>query len=229
MSDTASNYPFHFKSQFPVSLSHFPHNPIQKNLPSLKTIYNFLNYRSWRICMTEKNESLEYQQALKQYYWKCFLSEFSKILIFLLIAIFLGLIKEYLVALFSMMFLRSIGGGLHYKHYISCLFVSFCFLFGSIVLAILFQPPFIPVILSLFLCAITGYLLVPITSENRPPATEKQIISCKRRTFFLIFVFSILACICPFSRLFFIGYWTIILHIIQLCMAHFIKEVKKHV
>ena len=70
-------------------------------------------------------ENIEYEKKMNEYYLKCFLLEFSKICIFFIFFSLLGLIPEYLIALLSLMLLRSNGGGLHYKHYISCLAVSF--------------------------------------------------------------------------------------------------------
>lgn len=175
---------------------------------------------------TTSKELTEYEKKLQEYYWKCFISEFSKIIFFFLFFTLLGFTKEYFVALLSLMLLRNNGGGLHCKHYISCLLVSFLFLFGSILLAIYITPPRSIICISTLICILPGYYLVPITSCNRPAATPLQIKKSKFRTLILLSLFFILVCICPANRYLYIGFWTVILHIAQLTLAHFIKEVK---
>lgn len=175
-----------------------------------------------------KRELTEREQKLNEYYWKCFLSEFSKICIFLVIFILLDLTKEYFFALLYLMILRNNGGGLHCKHYTSCLLVSFTFLYSSIMLAMHITPSKPVACTSIFLCALLGYFLVPVTSSNRPAATPAQITKCKRNTVFIILLFFILICLCPYNTYILIGYWTIILHILQLCIAYITKEVNRN-
>lgn len=175
-----------------------------------------------------KRELTERERKLNEYYWKCFLSEFSKICIFLVIFILLGLTKEYLFALLYLMMLRNNGGGLHCKHYTSCLLVSFTFLYSSIMLAIYIVPTKLVACTSIFLCALIGYLLAPVTSSNRPTATPEQITKSKRNTLIIIILFFTLICLCPYNTYILIGYWTVILHILQLCIAHITKEVNRN-
>lgn len=178
-----------------------------------------------RMKSKSKRELTEREKKLNEYYWKCFLSEFSKICIFLVIFILLGLTKEYLFALLYLMILRNNGGGLHCKHYTSCLLVSFTFLYSSIMLAIHITPSKPVSCTSILLCALLGYFLVPVTSSNRPAATPNQITKSKRNTIIIILLFFILICFCPYNIYIFIGYWTVTLHIIQLIIAHITKEV----
>lgn len=173
-------------------------------------------------------ELSEYEKKLQEYYWKCFVSEFSKIILFLIVYMFLNLTMEYFVALFYLMLLRNNGGGLHCKHYISCLLVSFTFISASIFLGIYaVLPPVLPYIITL-LCSVVGYFLVPITSNNRPEATPEQTKMSKRNTVIIILLFLMLMCICPNHTYVNIGFWTILLHIIQLIVAYFTKEVKRN-
>lgn len=170
----------------------------------------------------------EYEKKLIEYYWKCFISEFSKICIFFIIFMILGLLPEYFVALFTLITLRSNGGGLHFDHYISCLAVSFTFLYGSIFLSKYVLPPQGIIYVSVLLCVLIGYHLVPITSSNRPPATSIQIQRSKRNTVIIILLFFITMCTCPNISYIYICYWTVILHILQLIIAY-LKEVKRNV
>ena len=157
------------------------------------------------------------------------MSEFSKICIFLIIFIFLDLTTEYIFSLLYLMLLRNNGGGLHCKHYISCLLVSFTFIYVSIFLAIYITVPKPLTYISIVLCMLFGYYLVPITSNNRPAATPLQIKRCKQNTVSIIILFFILICLCPHSTYIYIGYWTIILHILQLLIAQAKREVSKNV
>lgn len=174
-------------------------------------------------------ELTAYENKLREYYWKCFISEFSKVFIFLIIFSLLGLLPEYLIALLSLVPLRNHGGGLHCKHYLSCLLVSFSFLSASIVLATYLVPPKPFIFISTLLCAVIGYCLVPITSNSRPPATFEQRKKSKRNTAIIILLFFLLLCICAHNTYLYICYWTVILHIFQLIIGYFIKEVKQNV
>lgn len=178
---------------------------------------------------SKKRELTERERKLKEYYWKCFLSEFSKICIFLIVFILLGLTTEYIFALLYLMLLRNNGGGLHFKHYISCLLVSFIFLYGSISLAMYVTPAKPAMYISILLCSLLGYYLVPVTSSNRPAATLTQVKKSKRNTVVIISLFFLLICLCPHNTYIYVGYWTIILHILQLLVAHITKEVKRNV
>jgi accessory gene regulator B len=175
-----------------------------------------------------KRELTERERKLNEYYWKCFYSEFSKICIFLIIFILLDLTTEYIFALLYLMVLRNNGGGLHCNSYISCLLVSFTFLYSSIILAIHITPTKSVACTSILFCALLVYFLVPATSNNRPAPTHEQIIKCKRNSIIIILIFFITICTCPFNIYVRIGYWTVILHILQLIIAHIAKEVKSN-
>lgn len=165
-------------------------------------------------------EYTEYEKKLQRYYLEGFISEFSKICIFFIIFAFLGLIPEYIIALLTLISLRGNGGGLHFNHYISCLVVSFAFLYSSVLLSLYVIPAQIIVYVSMILCALIGYILVPITSTNRPPATSVQKRRSKRSTVLTILFYFILLCICPGTTYVYICYWTVILHILQLFIAY---------
>jgi len=172
-------------------------------------------------------EYTEYEKKLRRYYMLGFISEFSKICIFFVFFAFLGLIPEYLIALIAMFSLRGIGGGLHFNHYVTCLIVSFAFVCGSIFLALYITPHPIVIYISTLLCALIGYLLVPITSTNRPPATPEQITKSKRNTTIVILFYFILLCICPDATWSLICYWTVILHIVQLMVAYIMNKINR--
>jgi len=174
--------------------------------------------------LKSESVSVDYEKRLQKYYLQCFISEFSKILIFLFIFMVLHLTKEYFTALLFLMVLRAHGGGLHFNHYISCLFVSFSFLFTAIILAITVTPSRFFLCIAVLICILPGYLLVPITSTNRPEATPEQVKRSKRNTLYILSVIFIMMCICPLTTYIYIGFWTVLLHIFQLMIAYFIRR-----
>jgi len=166
------------------------------------------------------DNDIAYQKEVRLYLFKAFIYEFSKILIFMVIAIYFHIFKEYLAALFFLVILRSTGGGLHLKHYSSCLLVSLIVLFASILLGAAYHPDRWIMILTLLIGTIIGQHLVPITSSNRPPANETQVKHSKRNTTIILLIISAMICICPLNIYLYIGFWTVIIHILQLIIAH---------
>lgn len=173
----------------------------------------------------QKSEAdLAYERELRIYFFKAFVYEFSKIIIFLCFAAFFNIVKEYLVALLFLMLVRTSGGGLHLRTYIGCLIVSFIFLYSSIFLAWICKPHQVVMAIILAFCALIGRYLVPITSDNRPEASIEQVRNSKRNTFIIIISMSILICICPLNIYSYICFWTVVLHLLQLFFAHYIKR-----
>lgn len=171
----------------------------------------------------------EYEKELQKYAILCLISEGSKILIFFLIFGYLGLLKEYAVALLVMMTLRCNGGGLHCKHYFSCLLLSFLVLASSILMG-LYMPihnPYAAIIL--LACAYAGYRLVPVVSRTRPEPDEALICRSRKNTVRFILAYFILICICPYNTYLNICIWTVMIHIAQLSLAKQLQRRSKYV
>lgn len=171
-----------------------------------------------------EEELLEYRKAMKKYYIECVIVEGSKIIIFLIIFAFLHKIPEFLIALTAMFFVRTSGGGLHCKHYCTCLFLSFVILYSSIYLGINVPIPNKYAIISLIFCAWAGYRLVPVVSSNRPTPEPEQIKHSKEQTLIILLTFCVLTCICPDNQYMNICIWTIYIHVIQLLLAKFLQR-----
>lgn len=176
---------------------------------------------------TQGQMSAAYKKQLIKYLFQCIISEGSKILLFSVIFLKVGLIKEFCFALFLLILLRTNGGGLHFKHYISCFAVSFLVLSGSILLAIKFPFPNLASGITLVACIMLGYWCVPVVSANRPPANEVLIKKSKRNTVLVIFAYLILICIVPANRYTNIGVWIVVIHICQLLLAKILKRRRK--
>lgn len=181
--------------------------------------------------MSLKNQNLktpefseEYQKQLVKYLFQCILSEGSKIILFALIFLNFRLLKEYLYALVLLVLLRTNGGGLHFKHYLSCLAMSFCVLFGSVMLGIYLPMPYIIAIFITGISILIGYKYVPVMSANRPPASDKLVKKSKRNTAIILTVYFILICIAPLNRYLRIGVWIILMHILQLLLAEYLRK-----
>lgn len=168
---------------------------------------------------TKKKALTDYEKKLLAFYGKCFICESTKIVIYFVIFHFLGLTKEFLAALIFMAMLRISGGGLHFKHYLSCLFASFLLL-GLAILAGIYVFLPLPVMLLLSLgCLVAAYRLVPIQAPTRPDATKQLIRSSKRHTAVKIILIMILICIFPKNVFINIGFWTLVIHAVQLAIA----------
>lgn len=175
----------------------------------------------------DTNFSEEYKKQLIKYLFQCIISEGSKILLFSIIFLRFGLLKEFLCSLILLTFLRTNGGGLHFKHYTSCLVVSFLVFLTSIVLGIKvsFSNPLAAILV--LGCIRLGYWCVPVVSANRPPASEKLIKKSKRNTVLILLAFLILICIVPTNRYINIGVWIVVIHIGQLVLAKLLRRRKK--
>lgn len=165
-----------------------------------------------------------YKKELVKYLYLCIISEGSKILLFSVVFFNIGLLKEYIFALILLILLRTNGGGLHFKHYISCLIVSFFVLSSSILLGIKLPFSNLASVIILTICIILGYWSVPIVSANRPTANEKLIKKSKRNTVLILSVYLILVCIVSANRYTNIGVWIVIIHICQLLLAKILKR-----
>lgn len=165
----------------------------------------------------------EYQKQLVKYLFHCILSEGSKIIIFSILFLRWNRFEEFGAALIFLMILRVNGGGIHCKHYINCFLLSFVMILSSILLALNVFIPAPLMIAITSICAVFGYLLVPVTSSNRPAATIAVIKKSKRHTLFVMLGLIVLICGFPDILFFHIGFWTIILHILQLLIAKIIK------
>lgn len=175
---------------------------------------------------TIEHMTIEYKKQLIKYLFLCILSEGSKILLFSIIFLRIHLFSEFLFSIVLLILLRTNGGGLHFKHYASCLVVSFLIILGSITLGIYFPIENLTLKTILIIFIFLGYWCVPVISGNRPPASDRLIKKSKRNTIVILVTYLTLICIIPTNRYFNIGIWIIIIHIFQLLLAKFTKRRK---
>ncbi|MBO5031462.1 MAG: accessory gene regulator B family protein [Lachnospiraceae bacterium] len=155
---------------------------------------------------------------------KCIVYDLSKFVIILLFFCFTGNLNEYLFAVMISVPLRTQSGGLHFKHYWSC----FLFSFGYFVFVIYGLQriilPFSLLILFMAVCAIINFALSPIQSASRPSLPDAERHSIKQKTFMITVYSAVIVLLFYHTPLAATGYWTIILHSLQLLIAYFIRK-----
>lgn len=158
------------------------------------------------------------------YKLKCIIYDLSKFIIISIFFIIVGLFKEFLFASMISAPLRIYSGGLHFKHYWTC----FLFSFGYFVLLILGLST-IPLSIYLssiimVLCSIINFCLSPVQSATRPPLSTTELQRTKQKTFILSIYCILIILIFYNTPLASVGYWTILLHTMQLIIAKLMKK-----
>ena len=173
--------------------------------------------------------SQEYISRIKKYYIQCIISEGSKIFIFAIVFNALSLFQEYVITLLILLILRTNGGGIHCKKYISCFLLSFSMILGNIVLAQYYPTSSSIRLIILMLCIPITVTLVPITSHSRPKLKKSVIKKSKLITFFFIIFFLLYTYLIPPNIIHTIGFWTIIMHTCQLILANILRRRSQNV
>ncbi len=171
----------------------------------------------------EMNLSLSEQKFII-YKLKCIFNDFSKFIIISIFFAFVGLFKEFLFASMISIPLRIYSGGLHFKHYLSC----FLFSFGYFILLIyglsaISLPIYLSIILMI-LCSIINFCLSPIQSASRPPLPIAESQRVKQKSFMLSLYCMLIILLFYQTPLASVGYWTILLHSVQLIIANLQKK-----
>lgn len=174
--------------------------------------------------MKKKTLSQEYISRIKRYYMQCIISEGSKIFLFAIIFNALSLFQEYVISLLMLLVLRTNGGGIHCKKYVSCFLLSFFMLLGNIVLAQYYPTSSSIRLIVLLLCLPIAVALAPITSHSRPKLKNKVVKKSKLITFIFISCFLLYTYLIPPNTIQSIGFWTIIMHTCQLILANILKR-----
>lgn len=164
----------------------------------------------------------DYQMKQLEFLLKTLTSEFTKLILIGLF--FMDVLPEYIFATLALALLRVSTGGLHCRRYISCLCVSFLYVFLCIrVLPLLYVPKLFQMIL-LFICLLTNYYIGPVTSEIHMALSVGCIQRVKLQAFVIIFFFLVTTYILPENPLLTVCFWVVILHTIQLLIAKIHKK-----
>lgn len=163
----------------------------------------------------------DYQIAQLKYLLFTILSESTKFII--LGFIFKNNFISFLYSIILLSALRLTTGGLHCASYLSCFVTTLFFLFMSLYILPLIKLPLFVISLLLCICALTNFIIGPISSERRLPlnATTKKRLAYQ--SLFIIFIHLILLLYFK-NNLLIIGNWLVISHTLQLIIANVQKR-----
>lgn len=159
------------------------------------------------------------EQKLFVYYLKCILYDVSKLVLFLFIFSLLHLLPEFLLTFIVQFPLRTISGGLHFRHYWSCFAFSLVYLFLIIALSSKILIPFEIGVVLLLLCVIIIYQIGQVRSPSRPSLSDAELLRRKRAVLIATGCETIIAVLIYQTTFAPIIYWSIILHTLQLIIG----------
>lgn len=150
--------------------------------------------------------------------------EFSKFIILGIVFALVGLFREYVVLMLTLILIRTFSGGIHFNHFSSCFLFTAIFIALPVLLSsIVVLPHTIQVIILAASVSIT-YLTGPVTSPKRLPLqygryrTYRLISTGIALIWFFVFAF---ARVFPYRNLCF---WVISLQTIQLICAKLARK-----
>lgn len=171
----------------------------------------------------------DYQIKLIRFSLTGILYDVSKTLLFALYFYATGKFVEFLFAIVPLILLRTKTGGLHFRKYITCLLVSFVYLYTVInILPALVTVHPLAIYPILLVCAILDYLIGPTSLKDRPAAAERIVKKAKIQNFQVVFLVAVLFFIFSSNPYLIVSFWTVIFHTVQLAIAKLCKEVKYH-
>ncbi len=159
------------------------------------------------------------EQKLFVYYLKCILYDVSKLILFLFIFSMLHMLPEFLLTFVIQFPLRTISGGLHFRHYWSCFTFSLVYLFLIITLFRKILIPFEIGIVLLLLCIIIIYQIGQVRSPSRPSLSDIELLHRKRAVLIAAGCEILIAVLIYQTDFAPIIYWSIILHTLQLIIG----------
>lgn len=172
----------------------------------------------------EKTELSKLELARIHYLFLCLFSEGSKLLIMYVVFHSLHMTREYFITLIVLLSVRNFSGGIHLKHYTSCLLFTFGFILSiilvsrTVVLNNMVESGLL--LIAAVLLLITG----PITSDSRPALSPEQDKSFRRTGFVIILIYALLLFCMKTLACHDLIFWVIVFQILQLIAAKIIKE-----
>lgn len=163
-------------------------------------------------------------KAKLNYFFSCIIYEGSKILLFLLFFTLTHHLKGFLYSIIILLPLRIISGGLHFKHYTSCLAFSFGYFYLVNVPLSDNMPAYGFTLVTLCICILINYYIGPVTSDSRPVLSAEDIKRGRLHIVIATVYDTILTALFYEKPLAPIGFWTIVLHSMQLIIAKLRKK-----
>ena len=175
--------------------------------------------------LMKQNEQIsEKQKKMAIYHLKCWLYDGSKFLIFLVFFFFIERLDMYLYAFIILLPLRLNTGGLHFKHYWSCLLFSFGYMLTVTIPLADIRLPYGVSILLLLLCVVINGSIGPICSASRPALPQQEIIKYRQKGALLTCYDTLLTMLFWNTHLAPVGFWTIVLHSVQLVIGNILEK-----
>lgn len=166
----------------------------------------------------EEKECSNPEFELLRYIVLSFLSEASKIVI--LAVLFHSQIPLFLFVLGMMVLMRKSTGGMHCKRYLACFMVSLIYMFLCIVLLPKIPLPKFLMLLGLLVCICVNYKIGLVVSKYHQKPDEVRKRKAGIRSFIVIFFYMAVMFILPENIYMCGGFWVIVLHTLQLFLAH---------
>ena len=158
------------------------------------------------------------EMELLKYVTLSFLSEASKIAI--LAVLFHSQITLFLFVMGIMFFMRKSTGGMHCKRYLACFMVSFIYMYLCIVLLPEIPLPKSLMLLGLLVCICVNYKIGLVVSKYHQKPDEERKRKAGIQSFIVIFFYMTVMFILPENIYMCGGFWVIVLHTLQLFLAH---------
>lgn len=159
-----------------------------------------------------------------QYFLKAIGGDISKLGILFFLYLTMGKTWEYLISVFVLLTLRGFSGGVHMKHYWSCLLCTLLVLSLSIcILPMLPIPMYLaPVIICI--CSIITFVIGPIPSNRRPIITEDSWKKFRIKAITVLCVYLITSLLFPDYKYLDIVVWTIVVQTLQLILTNIFQK-----
>lgn len=187
-----------------------------------------MNYKArLHTLLSEEFHFTNFQIKLIWYRLLSLLSEISKILLMGIFFFYYGYFTEYLFAAAVLIFIRTCTGGIHLKHYTTCLIMTFTFLFLSVCILPQFPMTKLAQLLCMLLCFAGNAYAAPIVSGCRPEPDGIRIRKAKVQASIIICIYASILYVIPEHPLITVGFWIIILQSAQLVAAKLIKQTKR--
>lgn len=178
--------------------------------------------------LQEENKYSDYEMKQIKYLTSAFVSEASKLLLLAVFFSFLSKLPELAVSVIALLSVRNFMGGIHLKHYSSCLLLSWgIFFMGICVLPYCINLSVLGMMVILVLCLVAVYLIGPVLSPYRTVLTDNQKKSSSLKAATAILIYLTLVFIFQRNSCLYAGFWIIVLQTLQLGLAKIIKQYKK--
>ncbi|MCD8039205.1 MAG: accessory gene regulator B family protein [Lachnospiraceae bacterium] len=161
---------------------------------------------------------------------KCILYDVSKLIIFIAFFAAIRQLSRFMYAFLTFFPQRRISGGLHFKKYSSCLIFSFAYMAIVVMALAPLKIGFSSAAFVLVVCIAIIYLIGPMRQPSRPALSKPEFEELRRKAACIACYESAIALLFYESELSAVGFWTIVLHTVQLMIAFLIRKVgEKHV